>query len=567
MSSQQPKIRYVQKAESVASQAVLTPGIRPAVARKVSPARIIQPSQSEQKIQREFPVGLLVLAILVFTIGSYYLFYHQRPQAQAPMLSPTKTYSAEELKIAWYSMRPSIAAEVARLAVDEGNPNRTAELLIVNSALKGEEVVDGVDSVLIKSAFDPRWEIDLTAADRRLVLTLGLSKLLGNEAPKDLPKLSEINPGVLFALTGSAGDHLAKVLESEPAARLTALPAPLGKAFAKLQQTDQSLTCGSDIIRTFAQLKIRGGVSPQQIIALLSEKSAERLEALALLLSDDEQRAQEILHILLQHPNVRLPDERILWAEAAGLYGWKELSARAKLALLAGISQGISPSDEHLLLLFAHPNANVRACGINQALNVIRFPYPSAYNTLLAVTKAPEELNAEGTERLAELLKKAPADAAEEAKNFVATKPSAKIIAELLVGTAKLESGSGSAADFFLARYLVQSGAAKDLTAEDLKVFSLHPQAYVRLMSYQQLYQFNDAAAALTMLQSAYTKETNPQYLAQLEMIMAGVKKRLPVAPAAAPAAAPAPQPEQASAPTVPAAPAADSQPDPTSGE
>jgi len=132
---------------------------------------------------------------------------------------------------AWSSNQPSQMAKVAESALlDDDEDARAA---IVDDALAGNSRPQ-THPKLIKIAFNPLWEKELTAQDRKLVLYLATADLLNSE-PKDLPRLSTAHPAIALSLAALAPlDSPPKTLQTVPIDRLASLPDPFGTSFASL---------------------------------------------------------------------------------------------------------------------------------------------------------------------------------------------------------------------------------------------------------------------------------------------------------------------------------------------
>ncbi len=435
-------------------------------------------------------------------------------------LSGSIVYKNEDLHFAWHSGIPSRMKIVAQAAVNPAEPNAYAENLIVESAMKGEELGDEINVGLIRVAFDKRWELELKPEDRRTALVIALGALLQESTPSDLPALEEpsrLHPGVILALTATGGEQASKSLLSRISAkRLTELPAPFKSAFRMLLQGSAELVCSDDAVRAVARMGTRGIDDPAQVMTLLQEDTERRLRALTVLFAEDDAQSKRLLAVLLEHPNFQLEYPALRWARAKAvkLLEWNELEGHDQLFLLAGLppSKPVSMKD-HLGKLFLHPSPAVRKAAAEQAVNGANFPHPGAFKALQLIVANPELLLPAQTYRLAEILAKYETVDANTIRQWLDSAPPREIVESLLVATSEKETATRL--DLELSMYLRRGTWQPDLTT--LEKLSHHPEDSTRWFAYSRLFEITDKKVSLKILTGALKRERKPEFREQLQ--------------------------------------------------
>ena len=106
-----------------------------------------------------------------------------------------------EYEYSWNTNQAVLMREVLEQALDN---DKLAQSVIVNFAFDNSKTSMYVDSVILKTIFNPLWESSLTDDDRYTALRLGLAKLVTYEEKKvPLKTLSELHPSIALAVSGS----------------------------------------------------------------------------------------------------------------------------------------------------------------------------------------------------------------------------------------------------------------------------------------------------------------------------------------------------------------------------
>lgn len=478
-------------------------------AQVVAPPAAETESGEPKRLSNRALFGAVLLAVL-FVGGLYY----------SRTGGPAHQFSREELEVAWTSKRPSMMSTVAQAAIDAEYPDKFAEMLIVGSAMRGEQIGSGVDTSLIRIAFDERWERDLSVEDRRLALALALSGLLREKTPRDLPALDTAHAGVILGITASAGENVGAILDKIPVSLLAELPPPIGPAFLELSRHNPDLTCGDEATRLLSRIATRGVEDSDQIVQFVERDTTVRLRALALLYASEPVSARRVLDILLNHPNVEIQHEHIQWAKSWNLLKWTEIENSDQLSLVAGIPPVADVSVQNLGKLFSHPQPSIRGLAIRKAIDQIKFEHPGAYNTLRSLSEHPELLTPAQTVQLAQLLEafeRAPATAI---RAWLETQPPQELVAALLVSTSA--EAQGTTMDFEFSRYLQGAGWAPN--TRELERLAGHPDNLTRFFAYTKIFALDDKAVALQMLTDAAANEKHPEFKRRLELMLASLR-------------------------------------------
>jgi len=434
----------------------------------------------------------------------------------APLGYEMVEYNVSELRLDWQSRIPSRMITVAEVALDPEADSKSVQDLIVASANNGEQM-PSVDISLLRIAFDTRWEVELKQEDRRMALAFGLARLLGDRAPRDLGALDDRHPGVLLAIAASAGTNLNRVLGGIPASTLSRLPPPIGPAFLQISQKNPELNLADPIVQHLARFQARGIERADDLALYLQSDTSERLQALALLFSQDNYAAKTIIEHLLNHPNIVLSHPEIVWARAFELTKWEELEDSDKLFVLSGAPPSSGVLAQNIAKLFTHPNPGLRSYAIDQAVNRVKFAHPGSLAVLRAVREKPELLDAEQLARLAGLLQDPENAKPNKIQAFMTSEPPIDLLVSLLLSTRAEKKASSL--DPWIALNLKSRGWEPSIT--ELRNLSLHPNDYTRLFAYNKILRLEDEETAKVFLETALSQEKKPEFREQLKKMLA----------------------------------------------
>ena len=423
-----------------------------------------------------------------------------------------------ELSAAWSSMVPSEMRVVARAAIDPKDPNKIAERIILRSAFSGDRGSDLVNYGLMRIAFDPRWEVKLDETDRRVVLTLALGRVLGDDIPQAKVDLRQLHPAVILAIAASFQNPPG--IGQIPAAVLTQLPPPFSFAFAELLRSQPNLLCSSPAVQTLARFGTRGLGDAEEVVQFLREDTYLRLTALAKLFSLDQGLAKQLLDVLLNHPNIRLDHEIVRWGTAVKLINWRDLSSNDQLFILAGIPPSKEISVVSVVQLLAHPVARMRQYAIENVLNRIKLGHPGATAVLTELKANPDLLNAKQTLDLARFLERPETAPTESVRTWLETKPAPVLLEKLIVASADVPPPTAFDSD--VSAYLQKNGWNPDV--ETLKKLAHHPERLTRFFAYTRIFALPDAKLKLQLLSDALAKEQVDEFRQQLEIMVTSLK-------------------------------------------
>jgi len=436
--------------------------------------------------------------------------------------------SDSELNAAWESSVPSEMSLVAAAAVqspDSGNAaqQKTAERIILKSAFAEGRFSDLVNYPLIRQAFDPRWEKKLNQDDRRVTFTIALGKLLGEKhLPKERIELGSINPGVLLSILSSLGN--VPGVSQIPATRLTLLPPPLNFAFQQLVEGNPSMLCGDPAILGLARLQGRELITVDDTLSYLKEDTERRLRALAILLAESRVKAQQLVELLLNHPNLRLDHELIRWGIKVKLNTWTDHPATDQLFILSGLKPPSPLGRLEYVQLLAHPAPKMRQIAIEGVINQIPLAHPGAVPILNKLKENPELLSGSQTLELAQFLEKPEKATRESVQHWCETRPTSSVMADLLSSTA--DQAASTTLDSNLSLCL-QSADWKP-TIDQLRRLSHHPDSLTRVFIYTKLLDLGnrDPGLALEIYTDALAREKREDLRKQLELNISSLRLR-----------------------------------------
>ena len=418
-------------------------------------------------------------------------------------------YSAAELRVAWSSGLPSKMKPVVELATQY--PQSFAEQLVVRSALQGEKLPVGINSNLIRIAFDNRWEMSLRDSDRSTALLLGTAGFVSHTDSSAIGDLSTLHPGVVFAITASAPEAARSSLSRFKAEKLTKLPGRIGAAFGRVLQGKEDANCSEQGIPALAEFAAFGISRPAEVFLFLQEDFNARLQALAILFGNDELVAKSIIETVLHYPNGSFSNPEVSWANNWNLESWQGVSSGQLLQLISGMAPTDSLDASYVAVLFAHPATEVRKYAVTEARDRIAFVHPASLEVLSMLVEKPDTLSAEQLFQLAKILENPSKVTPGEIQKWMKSNPDKKVLKAMLFATAAGKSATH--VDTFVAMEL--NSQNWKLSIDEAKALSTHPDDYTRMMSYQQLFTMG-SEASFVLLQESMRNEQNQAYRKQL---------------------------------------------------
>ena len=380
----------------------------------------------------------------------------------------------------WSSNLPSRMRAVALAAVVNGDER--AELVIVEDALRGI-ARPNVHADLLRIAFDPRWESELSPQDRSAALKLALPKLLEGSV-RSIPALESMHPAVLLAFLASMDVSVEPpgALARVPLGRLAGLPAPYGPAYQALAALDVS-SVADPSSRALAKLLVGDASDPVLQRFLGGDGNLPRARArLEILLGLERSKvsAEQVLQAIESSPGGALKD-LLQWFSLSALVRWNDVPARAKLALISGTIPDEGLRRENYIDLLRFPIMELRPAAKRKLLQGIFSP--DAEETLGVLAGWNNRLSRDQTAMLltAMLLpgkeQYAPLDA------WFDTHPDSATVLDVLAArrAVKVDDPFSVRA----AKYLRDQNTPLSLI--QLKKLVLHQEALVRALAYARL--------------------------------------------------------------------------------
>jgi hypothetical protein len=275
--------------------------------------------------------------------------------------SPDASNSSNDLayyEAYWSSGQPSLMREVAVAAAES---DKNAELAILRDALSGTKR-EGVRMHLIRSAFNPDWESELSRRDRELIFKLSLASLLP-EGMRRTPQISRAHPAVVMSVAGIS------VLEGEwsdlagvPLSSMFKLKSPYGPAFEALARSGVSSM--EDLRARALSRLLLGDVAKKTIEVFLAgnedpQAQTERMRILVYLATHRPEIVASLVEYLRSMPGVL--GERLRWFSAEGIVvDWESVKDLDKLLMVAEMLPDGSFDFEYYLDLLKFPSSDLR---------------------------------------------------------------------------------------------------------------------------------------------------------------------------------------------------------------
>ena len=423
-----------------------------------------------------------------------------------------------DLNYAWESGLPSQMSPVAEIAITREELSQPAQAIIVKSILSGRIQVSGINSDLIKIAFDSRWERTLTENDRRFVLAVALHNLLGSNIPKDLPSVESLSPAVILSFLATSRD-IGQELMNIPPQVLTQLPPPAGSAFAAII-TDKS-KLSEPVFTEFARfIALSSPPNAEGLYRFLTDNFVVKIDAISRLYSGDNRSSDQILNSLLRPSNFEIKHPYIIWAKTFDLNSWNELEPSDRLLILSGNNPSKSPIPANLVKLFSHPSPNLRKLASVLALDGIKYSHPEAVKILSTLRDNPDYLNPTQTAKIQSYLLSPSTITKQYAESLIDTSPPVELVGSLIVGEASIQIIS--AADVYFVRYL-QSNNWKS-SENDLSILITHKDRFVRLFAAVEIYKNLSPEKTKELLSLALTVEVVPEIKDQIKLMLESKK-------------------------------------------
>lgn len=393
------------------------------------------------------------------------------------------------------SGQPSQMADAASQAVLEGN--QSAQQAFYATSMSGFENPK-INSKLLRTGFDARWEASLSDEDRKTLLALALYDLLPKDELK-LPSPEKLHPAVILSVIGSLeveqeGSQFSKVSPSF----LRTIPGKIGVAFNQLEASGV-LSMEAPASRALCHI-VLGDIRSEVLKTYFDNfkdlpSSLLRIRVLKILLS--EIRGLEgALWNELQQPLSGL----VGWFKAVQLANWDSVSVGDKLTLVSG-------------------ELPQRTLTLDQYLDLLQFPLESFKKEVLAKLKLDFPFNGVAQKSLDLLAEKdvtrdqamtfgnallmPPHQAEPFFTAWIKTNPATSLVLKLLL--ARDASGTDDPFSIVAARYLSRNEwvASK---SEFVRLVT-HPESLARALAFAKLDINNPSERS--MLEKSLQFETN----------------------------------------------------------
>lgn len=412
---------------------------------------------------------------------------------------PSVDARSEFYRELWESEDPDSMIKVANAALKEAD--QTARAVVVEDALRGH-ARKNVRNILLRSAFNPQWAKDLSAADRKVALSLALSQLVPVDGGQLLP-LVDVHAGVILAVVGDLNLKYSEGQFGEiPLSKLAVLPRPFGWAFAELEKQEiRNLSVPA--VQALCHILI-GNLSPEVFEAFLPLEQPEAvILGRVLIVLPFVELYPDIQEYLYPVLTVRqdILARRLKWFELEKIAEWDKLKKSDKLWLAAGSKPSIDLSFEQYADLLKFPAATVRKEAQQRIMPLL--PAAKRGEALGFLSGEKNKLNRYQVVSLLSALQLS----GEPAYSFMArwfdTRPEPQSVLGILLARRKVAEGDPF--NLEAARYL----AAREwqVSLPELDLLADHQEALARALAYSKLDPCEPEE--LKTLKAAALKESN----------------------------------------------------------
>lgn len=354
----------------------------------------------------------------------------------------------------------------AALAGDED-----ARLLLTTAAREGK-APDAIRAGLLRVAFHPAWERDLSAADIDAVFQLSVSSVIP-DAVQGLVPLDQLHPGVALALASELPlGKLSRGLSALPVAHFSTLAAPYGGLFSELEKL-QVTTLGEPAAHALAHI-VGGDLRPEVIEVFLVVDPARKLRLLAPLVplfpGLDERLYNAIRTSERFAPQIR-------WFEEDESVGWMTSAAAQRLSVMMGDLQGLPL--QQLVDLLRSPLKPLRA----EAVRQLAERYPSEKGALTYLASAISALSRFQTVSLVAALAQTGEAQFSFVQSWFESGPEPDDVLGLLLARANVKELDPFNVE--AARYL--NLQTIKLSRKQIEQLVTHPEPLARALAYSQL--------------------------------------------------------------------------------
>jgi hypothetical protein len=426
-------------------------------------------------------LGPLVILFLAVAGVFFYQRWHNDQVTETPATDRFAEY--------WSSNQRSLMSQVADSAVVDHDP--TARMIIASDALKGVEH-PGVQSRLIRVAFNEAWEKELSETDRQIVMGLALAGLV-SEPPTGLPALNQANPAVAFALAASLPiESKVESLASVSVSSVARMPQPYGPAFTTLVSTGAK-SMDETAARALAHI-LSGDVSLEVFERYLDGANTPEYELARLKVVMPLSKVHGVGDTIWETLGKRSTGvgQAVNWFANDKLQHWDKLDKEAKLSLAVGSTKLQGLQFEQLADLLLFPVSSVRQSAAAELISQKMFP-ESMTPTLKFLASGNHRLPRSQVVALLSALKLDGESQFAYIAKWFGTSPDPDSVLKLVLVRKNIVTLDPFNVE--AARYLQKKSIKPSIA--DFKIMIGHPEPLIRSLAYAKLSPANPQEAEL----------------------------------------------------------------------
>jgi hypothetical protein len=451
---------------------------------------------------RRSSLGSNLILLGLLALGAGWVIYQRYPElyyraaAYLPALAPSYSPEYED---AWVSGERARMSVVARAAAVRGEP--AAINTVLDDVLTGSNP-EGVRGAFMRVAFDEEWRSELSEADRKTALALGLDQLVP-ELKGRLDSVTGLHPGILLAILGQLqSKNVTNEIRQVQIDRLLALPEPFRGLFGQMKSMGAK-TLGDPRVAALAGI-VTGDTRVANLESFIGKDctAAQTLASISLIapiIANNQGAQRDLLGILTERGGEL--GSLVSWFEILDLAQWSKVAPEQKLALVLGElpEQGLASIQYVDLLSF--PIESVRSKSILKVRG--SFQDTDAEKVLVTVTSPASGLTREQVIALISALQLAPEARTPFITAWFDLKPPPDTVLLLLLARASADS-----TDLFnleATRYLKRSEFNYNLDV--LKLLAVHPEPLARVLAYTKLDPNEQAQRSVLLERKLHEKE------------------------------------------------------------
>lgn len=474
------------------------------------PAKLIESKVYEEPIAQVKPkidlnlnfAGLKPLTIGAFILITLLVVVVSKLVFSSNNTNPEFETSADiDFSTYWLSSQTSLMRQVAHAALKEESSTE-AQLAIVAAALNGKEI-SRVRSNIIRIAFNPIWEAELSQTDRKLAIALALANLYP-EGLKRLPSMKDAHPSVVLAIASELELNSSNEMLKLPISKMFSLEAPYGDAYSALSKFGiKQVNQVESIILAHI---LTGTATEAQINQFVDSADFKRL-GLLIGLAPTIKGFDHVLYQALS--NNPIFAAQMNWFSTEKIAEWDKLPKLQRLLLVCGVfsDKENKLSTEQYADLLSFPKQQIRTQALTFLSNIKNSNLDESTLNFIALAANKNYLTRFQTISLVSALLMEGKEALSFISAWFNLKPNAKLVLELLILRGSRIGIDRNQQDNFnleATRYLIK---VKDLSPnlDQFKKLSLHPEPLARALAYSKL-DLNDPAQLEVLKSMAFVE-------------------------------------------------------------